>query len=189
MIKKPTSTVEITQQHTQEQAREQPSWLQSGLEPRVRSRRRTHQLAIALYKLGHSARDVGELLDLPRGTVSGLVTKASVSRGRDEAVRLALRHRQVRTNVAHVALLGDVVVDVAAKLGITADLLLAVLADRLHSTDHATNSTNARMTDRRPGHGDDDVEPVAGELSCVDVCSFGCTHRCARSTAPVETAG
>lgn len=189
MIEKPTSTVETTQQYTQEQAREQPSWFQFGLEPRVRSRRWTHQLAIALYKLGHSARDVGELLDLPRGTVSGLVTKAGVSRGRDDAVRLALRHRQVRTNVAHVTLLGDVVVDVAAKLGITADLLLAVLADRLHSADHVTSSTTTRVTDRRPGHGDDDIEPVASGLSCVDVCSFGCTHRCARSTAPIETAG
>jgi hypothetical protein len=178
MTEKPNHTVEQTQQP--------PPRLQAELESRVPSRRRTHELAIALYERGHSARDVGELLDLPRGTVSGLVTRAGVSRGRDEAVRLALRHRQVRTNVAHVTLLGDVVVDVAAKLGITTDLLLAVLADRLHITDHPT--------DRTPGHGDGrgggDVAPVAGGLSCVGgVCLFGCTHRCARITTAAGSAG
>lgn len=174
MTEKPNHTVEQTQQ--------QPSpRLQAELEPRVPSRRRTHELAIALYERGHSARDVGELLDLPRGTVSGLVTRAGISRGRDEAVRLALRHRQVRTNVAHVTLLGDVVADVAAKLGISADLLLAVLADRLHTTD--------RIADRVADRGDDVTGPVAERPLCVGVCSFGCTHWCARSTTPAGTAG
>lgn len=182
MSEMPNSIPEQTQQHVQEH---NPR-VQDNEPPAVPSRRRTHELAIALYERGHSARDVGELLDLPRGTVSGLVTRAGISRERDEAVRLALRHPQVRTNVAHVTLLSDVLVDVAAKLGITADLLLAVLAARLHITDHPTD----RTLGHGDGCGDDDAEPVAGGLSCVGgVCSFGCTHRCARNTTPAETAG
>lgn len=165
---------------------------------------RTHQLAITLYKRGLSARDVGELLDLPRGTVSGLVARAGVIRGRAEATRLARRNRQVRTHIAHVTLLSDVVEAVAGKLGITAELLLAVLADRhdttSHPTSHPTGSTTActtdRATDRAGGLGDGlggDVgvpvagEPVAGGLSCVAACLFGCTHRCARRITPVQT--
>jgi len=180
MTEKPNHTVEQTQQ--------QPSpRLQAELEPRAPSRRRTHELVIALYERRPSARDVGELLDLPRGTVSGLVTRAGISRGRDEAVRLALRHRQVRTNVAHVTLLGDVVADVAAKLGITADLLLAVLADRLHTTDRTTNRVADRGDGRGDGHGDEVSGPVAERPLCVGVCSCGCTHRCARSTTPART--
>jgi transposase len=128
---------------------------------------RTQQLAVALYGLGYSAQDVSAVLDVSRSMVSELVVRAGIARANADSVRLSRHMSAGRAALSNVPVLCEVVEDLADRTGIPVGLLLAVVADRCATAPGA-------VQDR----------PV-----CAGVCSFGCTHHCARTPTPTPAPG
>lgn len=145
---------------------------------------RKHQLAITLYEHGHSARDVGELLDMSTHEVSKIVERVGVSRSRKEAAQLTKRREVERVRLQQVTLLLDVAEDLAAKIGIPAELLLDVLVYRLAMRLAPTPEPAAKpevKTVSKPRRGRDTPK-------CVSECDLGCTQRCAKTTGSSDNA-
>lgn len=131
-----------------------------------------HELVVALYQQGQSAREVGDLMGLSAVVVNKLVRAAGVIRTPGEANRRASQRRVARTKIAKLDLVkfaerwlaGAEVEELADELSVPADLLWEALARQL--------STRGGVT-RTP------------KLTCAGTCTYSCTERCA-ITAPVN---
>jgi hypothetical protein len=147
--------------------------------PTMMRERWIHRLVITLYEHGQSAPNVSELLDMPTWEVSKIVTRAGVGRSRSEAAQITkgVDRRQIQ----HVRLLVDIAEDMATKTNLSADLLLDVLAYRLSATSTAVPVV--KTTDLGP-NTKTAFRPIRrgrNLRTCVSVCDFGFTHRCAKT--------
>jgi hypothetical protein len=154
--------------------------------PMMLRERWKHRLAITLYEHGHSAPSVGELLDMPTWEVSKIVTRAGVGRSRKEAAQITkdIDRRQTQ----HVTLLTDIAENLAAKINLSADLLLDVLAYRLSARGVPEPTSEFTEPQPNPNTTSQLKRTQRHPPTCVSLCDFGCTHPCAKTVGGDDTA-
>lgn len=118
---------------------------------------RKRRLAVAVYRHGYPAREVGVLLEVSTPTATKFVAEAGATRSRTEA-RATRGGLLDQTTIDRIARLIDQVVQLATEMKLPAELLAGVLVERVTTVPTAEQAT-------RP--------------TCDGVCGFNCTAQCA----------